>query len=77
MVKGFKFFKLGMVVHTYNPITWEMKARGLWVQGHPGLHREMLVQKKKKKYTPSKKQKKKEDSKIFFFFRIKHPNCLK
>jgi hypothetical protein len=27
-----------MVVCTYNPFTWEVKARGSGVQGHPRLH---------------------------------------
>jgi hypothetical protein len=46
-----------MVVHTFNPHTWEGEAsRFQWVQGqlglqnkfqeHPGLHRETLSQKK-------------------------------
>lgn len=27
-------YKLGVVEHTWNPITWEVVAKGLWVQGH-------------------------------------------
>jgi hypothetical protein len=38
---------LGMVVHTYNPSTWEDEASGLRVQGQPRLHSKILIQKNK------------------------------
>jgi hypothetical protein len=34
-----------MVVHAYNPSTWEDEAGGLRGQGQPGLHSENLSQK--------------------------------
>jgi hypothetical protein len=37
-----------MVLHTYNPSTWEAEAGRLRVQGQPGLHSETLSLKKKK-----------------------------
>jgi hypothetical protein len=33
-----------MVVHTYNPSTWEAEAGGSRVQGQPGLHNEILYE---------------------------------
>jgi hypothetical protein len=54
--------KPGVVVHTFNPSTWEAEAGGFlssrpawstkWVPGQPGLHRETLSQKKPPKKTP-------------------------
>jgi len=32
-----------MVVHAYNPSTWEVEARGPRAQGHPWLHSEFDV----------------------------------
>jgi hypothetical protein len=31
----------GVVVHTGNPSTWEVKAGGLQIQGQTGLHSEI------------------------------------
>jgi hypothetical protein len=63
--------KLGVVMHTFNPSTWEAEADGFlnsrpaWtterVPGQPGLHREILSRKKKKQ--TNKKQKRKERKK--------------
>jgi hypothetical protein len=36
-----------MVMHTYNPSTWEGKTGGSRVGGQPETHREILSQKKK------------------------------
>jgi hypothetical protein len=36
-----------MVAHNCNPRIQEAEARGSWVQGQPGLHREILSKKKK------------------------------
>jgi hypothetical protein len=41
--------KLGVVVHSCNPSTWEAKAGGLRVPGQPGLQNDSLSLKKKKK----------------------------
>jgi hypothetical protein len=51
--------QLGVVVHAFNPRTWEAEAGEFlisrpawstdWVPGQPGLHRETLSRKKKKK----------------------------
>jgi hypothetical protein len=51
-----------VVVHTFNPSTWETEAGGFlssrpawsteWVLGQPGLHRETLTQKKKMSRLP-------------------------
>jgi hypothetical protein len=44
-----------VVVHTFNPSTWEAEAggflssRSVWSPGQPGLYRETLSQKAKKK----------------------------
>jgi hypothetical protein len=38
-----------MVVHIYNPTTWEVEAGSLQVQGQPGLHSDTLFQKIKTK----------------------------
>jgi hypothetical protein len=37
-----------IVVHTYNPSTWEAKAGGPQIQGQPGIHSKTQFQKKKK-----------------------------
>jgi hypothetical protein len=44
-----KLEKLSVVVHSYNPSSWEAKAVGSQVQGQPGLHSETLHQNKQKK----------------------------
>lgn len=31
-------YKLGLVIHAYNPSIWEVEARGSVVQGHPWLY---------------------------------------
>jgi hypothetical protein len=33
-----------LVVHTYNPVTWEAEVEGSRVQGQPGIHSETLSQ---------------------------------
>ena len=33
-------YHLGVVVHTWNPSSWEMEAGGFKVQGHPQLQSE-------------------------------------
>jgi hypothetical protein len=48
-----------VVVHAFNPSTWEAEAGGIlssrptwsteWVPGHPGIHSEILSKKKIKK----------------------------
>jgi hypothetical protein len=43
-----------VVVHAFNPSTWEAEAGGYRVPGQPGLHRETLSRKTKQ----NKKQKK-------------------
>jgi hypothetical protein len=43
--------KLGVVLHTYNPNTWEKEAGGLEVQDDPGLHNKTLPQKNKNNQT--------------------------
>jgi hypothetical protein len=52
-------FKLGVMVHAFNPSTWEAEAGEFqsskpawsteWVPGQPGLHRETLSWKKQTK----------------------------
>ena len=59
--------KMGMVVHTFNPNTWEAESGGFlnsrpawpteWAPGQPGLHRETLSQKTKTKTKTNKQQK--------------------
>jgi hypothetical protein len=39
----------GMVVHAFNPSTWEAEAGGSRVPGQPELYSKTLSQKKKKK----------------------------
>ena len=61
-----------MVVHTFNPSSWEAEAGGFlssrpawstkWVLGQPELYRETLSRKTKKKKT-KKKQKQKQKQK--------------
>jgi hypothetical protein len=56
--------KSGVVVHAFNPSTWEAEAGGSlssrpawsteWVPGQPGLHRETLSRKNQKKKVPVK-----------------------
>jgi hypothetical protein len=44
-------YKLGLVIHAYNPSIWEVEARGSVVQGHPWLKNwpgYMKLSKKKK-----------------------------
>jgi hypothetical protein len=41
-----------VVVHIYNPSTWEAEEVGVWVQGQPEVHNETLFQR-----TITKKQK--------------------
>jgi hypothetical protein len=53
------WFKPGVVMHTFNPSTWEAEAGRFlssrsawstkWVPGQPELHRETLSQKNKSK----------------------------
>jgi hypothetical protein len=51
-----------MMVHTYIPNTLGVKARGLWVQGKPGLHSKTLPERKKerKRERRRKEERKKE-----------------
>jgi hypothetical protein len=56
-----------MVVHAFNPSTWEAEAGGFlssrpawstkWVPGQPGLYRETLSQKTKQKKKQNKTKK--------------------
>jgi hypothetical protein len=45
-----------MVMHAYNPSTWEVEAERSQVHGQPGLYRETLSQKQNKQ-TNKQKQK--------------------
>jgi hypothetical protein len=38
-----------MVVHTYNPSTWEAEAGGSRVLGQPGLHSDIYQERKKER----------------------------
>jgi hypothetical protein len=49
-----------VVVHAYNPRTWEVKARGSGVRGQYGLHSETISKKKKAKPNQSKQTNKKQ-----------------
>jgi hypothetical protein len=49
------FLEPGVIVHTYNPITWDAKAGGLRVGNQAGLHSETLSQKRKKRKEKRKK----------------------
>jgi hypothetical protein len=40
-------WKLGVLVHTCSPSTWEAEAEGSWVWDQPGLHSDTLSQKQK------------------------------
>jgi hypothetical protein len=40
--------ELGMVVHAYNPNTWETKAGGLRVEGQSGLYSKTVSTNKQK-----------------------------
>jgi hypothetical protein len=42
--------ELGMVVHTYNLSTWEIKARESWVQSQPELSQTVSFTKEKSLY---------------------------
>jgi hypothetical protein len=54
----------GVVVHSFNPSTWEAEAGGFlrlawsteWVPGQPGLHRETLSRKTKQKTKQQQQQ---------------------
>jgi hypothetical protein len=50
--------KPGMVVHTYNPSTWEAEAGGLSLKSKPGLQSES-----KSLYSPTPQKKRKEKEK--------------
>jgi hypothetical protein len=39
--------KLGVVVHSCNPSTWEAEAGGWGIQGQPGLHSETLLERER------------------------------
>jgi hypothetical protein len=43
--------QLGVVVHAYNPSTWEAEAGGSLGQGQPGLHNKTKSQTKNNKKT--------------------------
>jgi hypothetical protein len=45
-----------MMVHTYIPNTLGVKARGLWVQGKPGLHSKTLPERKKEREREGEKK---------------------
>lgn len=50
-------YRLGVVLNTCNPSTWEVEAGGVGAQGHPqlhiqfqhGIHETLSIKKKKKK----------------------------
>jgi hypothetical protein len=68
LLKGLGGGSWAMVVHAFNPSTWEAEAGGFlssrpawsteWVPGQPGLYRETLSQKQKKNKKKTKKKKK-------------------
>jgi hypothetical protein len=69
-------YKPGVVVHAFNPSTWEAEAGGFlslrpawsteWVPGQPGLHRETLSRKTKTN-KQTNKQKPKQNPYIMIF----------
>jgi hypothetical protein len=52
-----------MLIHTYNPSTWEAEAKGLQVQGQqPGLHSKICLKTKQNNpKTKKRKEGRKED----------------
>jgi hypothetical protein len=72
--------QLGVVVHAFNPSTWEAEAGGFlslrpawftkWVPGQPGLYRENPVSKNQKK------RKKKKSWPIPWFYNTWHQNSI-
>jgi hypothetical protein len=60
-----------VVLHAFNPSTWEAEAGGFlssrpawsteWVPGQPGLHRETLSQKEKRREEKRREEKRREE----------------
>jgi hypothetical protein len=48
--------KLGVMVHTCNPSTWEVKSREMQVQGQSVQHSKTLSQKKEYKFKNTAQQ---------------------